>query len=124
MALIHNNSWYIGKCSMKSVTTCIKDYPIPLFVLLSILIGAIFYFSNGPWGHWIWFATLILGGLPIVYETTKGMFHGKFASDIVAMLAIITAVILDEAFAGAVVVLMQSGGEAIERYGFRKARSE
>ncbi len=51
------------------------------------------------------------------------MFKGQFASDIVAMLAIITAVFLNEAFAGAIVVLMQSGGEAIERYGFQKASS-
>lgn len=64
-----------------------------------------------------------MGGLPIVYETTKGIFKGRFASDIVAMLAIITAAFLNEAFAGAVVVLMQSGGEAIERYGYRKASS-
>lgn len=99
--------------------------PIPLFVFAAILIGAIVYFGLGQntWAHWIWFATLILGGLPIVYGTIKGIFKGQFASDIVAMLAIITAVILDEAFAGAVVVLMQSGGEAIERYGFRKASS-
>ena len=50
-----------------------------------------------------------------------GMFHGRFASDIVAMLAIITAAIMDQAFAGAIVVLMQSGGEAIEKYGLRRA---
>lgn len=75
------------------------------------------------WGHRIWFATLILGGFPIVLRTIRGMFRGQFASDIVAMLAIVTAIFLDEAFAGAVVVLMQSGGEAIEKFGFQKAAS-
>ncbi len=66
-------------------------------------------------------ATLILGGLPIVFQTAKGIFKGEFASDIVAMLAIITAVIMGQAFAGAVVVLMQSGGEALEAYGLQRA---
>ena len=51
------------------------------------------------------------------------MLRGKFASDIIAMLAIIAAILLDQAFAGVIVVLMQSGGEAIEKYGLRRATS-
>lgn len=109
--------------TMRRICSFIKDYPIPLFVLTAILVGVGVFFENKVLGHWIWYATLVCGGLPIVYETTKGMFQGKFASDIVAMLAIITAAFLNEAFAGAVVVLMQSGGEAIEKYGFKKASS-
>ncbi len=108
---------------MRRIWSFTKDYPIPLFVLTAILVGVAVFLENKIWGHRIWFATLILGGTPIVYETTKGMLRGKFASDIVAMLAIITAAILNEAFAGAVVVLMQSGGEAIEKYGFKRASS-
>lgn len=101
----------------------LKNYPIPLFVIIGLLIGIIFFFGvkNHEWAHIAWFVTLVGGGLPIVYNTLRGMLKGQFASDIVAMLAIITAVLLNEAFAGAVVVLMQSGGEAIERFGFRKA---
>lgn len=66
---------------------------------------------------------MLLGGAPIIFQTLRGMFQGKFASDIVAMLAIITAMIMDQAFAGVIVVLMQSGGEAIEKYGLRRASS-
>jgi heavy metal translocating P-type ATPase len=51
------------------------------------------------------------------------MLRGRFASDVVAMLAILTAVIMGEYFAGVIVVLMQSGGEALERYGLRRASS-
>ncbi len=51
------------------------------------------------------------------------MFQGKFASDVVAMLAIMAAVLMDQAFAGVIVVLMQSGGETIEDYGLRRASS-
>lgn len=123
--------WYIRRrqkikgLPLKRISLLLKTYPLPPFVLSAILLGAFFFFNkpDGIWAHRIWFATLILGGLPIVYGTIKGMLKGQFASDIVAMLAIITAVFLNEAFAGAVVVLMQSGGEAIERYGFRKASS-
>lgn len=102
-----------------------KHYPIPIFALLGLILGLIFYFPlhRPDMAQWIWLATLVTGGIPIVYETIKGIFRGEFASDIVAMLAIITAVIMREAFAGAVVVLMQSGGEALEAYGLRRASS-
>lgn len=102
-----------------------KAYSIPLFALFGLLLGLVFYFPlhRRDISEWIWLATLILGGAPIVYQTIKGMLKGKFASDIVAMLAILTALIMDEAFAGAVVVLMQSGGEALEAYGLKRASS-
>lgn len=96
---------------------------LPLFVLAGLIAGLIFYFplQRREVSDWIWLATLILGGASIVYKTLKGMLKGEFASDIIAMLAIITALIMNEAFAGAVVVLMQSGGEALEAYGLRRA---
>ena len=39
------------------------------------------------------------------------------------VLAIVGTVVMDEPFAGVLVVLMQSGGEALERYGFQRATS-
>jgi heavy metal translocating P-type ATPase len=100
-----------------------QRYPIPLFAFTGLLLGLLFYFRLPHISHTIWLATLLIGGAPIVWQTLKGMLKGHFASDIVALLAIITAVIMNEAFAGAVVVLMQSGGEALEAYGLRRASS-
>jgi heavy metal translocating P-type ATPase len=102
-----------------------KNYPIPLFALFGLFLGLIFYFplQQRVAAQNIWLITLIIGGFPIVLQTLKGMLKGQFASDIVAMLAIITALIMEQTFAGAVVVLMQSGGEALEAYGLRRASS-
>ena len=72
---------------------------------------------------WLWFGTLVIGGAPIVWHTFRGMLKGKFASDVVAMLAILAAIALNQSFAGVIVVLMQSGGEAIEDYGLKRASS-
>ncbi|MBS0626495.1 MAG: heavy metal translocating P-type ATPase [Verrucomicrobia bacterium] len=103
----------------------LRHSPLPIFALSGLLLGLLarFVLQRPDWGEWIWFATLVIGGIPIVYQTIKGMLKGQFASDIVAMMAIVTAVLLGQAFAGAVVVLMQSGGEAIEAYGLRRATS-
>lgn len=96
-----------------------KHYLLPAFALSGLVLGLLLpAFSDQ-----IWLATLVIGGAPIVWQTFKGILKGHFASDIVAMLAIITAVLMEQAFAGAVVVLMQSGGEALEAYGLRKASS-
>ena len=72
-------------------------------------------------GHWIWIGTLIIGGAPIIFDTIRNMIHRQFAADIIAMLAIITAILSNEALPGVVIVIMQSGGKALEDYAFRKA---
>jgi len=71
----------------------------------------------------IFLAALLLGGIPLVSQTVRGMLRGQFAADVVASLAIVTAVILGQYFAGVVIVLMQSGGEALEAYAMQRASS-
>jgi len=100
-----------------------KRYPIPAIAIIGLIVGTVvhYIFNDEETGHWIWFITLVIGGAPIVFETIKEMLHGRFASDIVAMLAISTAIITNEAFPGVIIVIMQSGGKALEDYAFRKA---
>jgi heavy metal translocating P-type ATPase len=64
----------------------------------------------------VWAAGLAITGLPVVWHTLRGMASGRFAADLVAMLAVVTALLLGQPLAGLIVVLMQTGGEALERY--------
>lgn len=64
----------------------------------------------------VWNAGLVLTGIPVVWQTLRGIASGRFAADLVAMLAIVTSLLLGEPLAGLIVVLMQTGGEALERY--------
>lgn len=64
----------------------------------------------------IWFFGLIVTGAPVVWQTVRGIAKGHFASDIIATLSVLTAVALHEPVAGLVIVLMQTGGEALEQY--------
>ncbi|MDG6905509.1 MAG: heavy metal translocating P-type ATPase [Nitrososphaerota archaeon] len=107
------------------VRLAVTDYPIPVFALVGLFAGAVteYAFSLHTIADWIWFVTLVLGGAPIVWQTLRGMLRGRFASDVVAMLAILAAIVLGQSFAGVIVVLMQSGGEAIEDYGLKRASS-
>jgi len=69
----------------------------------------------------IWTLGLWLTGLPLVYRTLRGALAGKLAADLVASLAILTALLLGEPAAGLLVALMQSGGEELERRAERRA---
>ena len=91
---------------------------LPAAVLLFLAVGAALRFSPGlaAWSGRVWLAGLAVTGFPVVWRTLRGMFRGHFASDVVALLAIVTALALDQPLAGLVIVLMQTGGEALEHY--------
>lgn len=102
-----------------------RSNPLPLLALgflvagvLSPLLGA-----PSPWRDRIWFAGLVVTGLPVAWRTFRGLVRGEFAADVVAMLAIIGAVLLQQPLAGLVVVLMQTGGEALDAYAVARASS-
>ncbi len=68
-------------------------------------------------------AVLALGGTPLVYELLKKLLKREFGSDLLAGLSIVTSVLLGEYLAGSIVVLMLSGGEALENFAVQNASS-
>ncbi len=68
-------------------------------------------------------AVLALGGIPLVYQLGVKLGQGDWGADLLAGISIVTAVLLDEYLAGSLVVLMLSGGVALESYAVRKASS-
>ena len=89
----------------------------PAVTLIVLLIGlAVRSAGHTALSDAIWLAGLVATGAPVAWKTVRGMVRGQFASDVVAMLAVVGAVLLGQSFAGLIVVLMQTGGEALERY--------
>jgi len=68
-------------------------------------------------------AALLVGGLPLVVDLLKKIVQFDFSSDILAGISIVTATLLGEYLAGTLVVLMLSGGQALESYAVRRASS-
>jgi heavy metal translocating P-type ATPase len=98
-------------------------HPLPFTAAAVIVAGAALRLHppTADAAHTVWLVGLVLTGAPVVWQTVRGMFRGRFAADLVATLAIVTAVLLTEPLAGLIVVLMQTGGEALERYAERRA---
>ena len=59
-------------------------------------------------------AALVLGGIPLVWDLLTKLVAGTFGSDLLAGISIVTSVLLGEYVAGVLVVLMLSGGAALE----------
>jgi len=99
-----------------------RENATPIAALSFIAAGglATAYFGGEP-GGLVWTVGLVATGTPLLWTTLRGMANGTFAADLVASLAIGTALALDQPLVGLVIVLMQSGGEALERLAEGKA---
>ncbi len=90
---------------------------MPALVLCALAAGGIVYWQlTADLAHRVWLVSLVLLGAPLLLRTARAVARGNFATDVVAAMAIGTAIALNEPLAGLVVVLMQTGGEALERY--------
>ena len=72
----------------------------------------------------VWAATTILGGLPVLVGVIRSVAHREAGVDVIAILAIIGCLALQEYFAGAVLALMLASGQALEDYADRRAHRE
>jgi heavy metal translocating P-type ATPase len=68
-------------------------------------------------------AVLATGGTALVVGLLRNVVRGEFGSDLLAGISIVTATALGDYLAGALVVLMLSGGQAIESFAVRRASS-
>ncbi|MGB3118460.1 MAG: heavy metal translocating P-type ATPase [Verrucomicrobiales bacterium] len=69
------------------------------------------------------FITLFIGGLPMLYDLLRKLLKREFGSDLLGGISIITSILLGEYLAGSIIVLMLSGGEALESYALSSASS-
>lgn len=74
-----------------------------------------------PLSDWPLLVALCFGGIPLVMELALKLARGEFGADMLAGISIVTAIVMSEHLAGALVVLMLSGGEALEAYAVGQA---
>ena len=112
-------------------TTGILQISIAILAIVGILAHLVLRFVVDYQGEFQGFrnvdlpliAVLILGGIPLVVDLLGHVLRLEFGSDLLAGISIVTSAILGEYLAGSMVVLMLSGGEALEAYAVRRATS-
>jgi heavy metal translocating P-type ATPase len=103
-----------------------KDTSIAVFTMAAIAVHLILRFALGTApgiARLPLILTLVLGGGPLVWTLGRKALRREFGSDLLAGISIVTALILGEYLAGSLVVLMLSGGTALEQYAVRSASS-
>ncbi len=95
---------------------------LPATAAAAIVAGAALWLvGHASAARTAWMAALVVTGAPLLWRTVRDAGRGRFATDIVASLAVGTAVALVQPLPGLIIVLMQSGGEALERFAEGKA---
>jgi heavy metal translocating P-type ATPase len=89
--------------------------------LIGIAIYLVARFAlHARFAEWALIAVLI-AGVPLLFDLLKKLAAFEVGADALAGISIITAAILGEYLAGAIIVLMLSGGTALELYATRRA---
>jgi heavy metal translocating P-type ATPase len=69
------------------------------------------------------YAALIIGGAPLLLDLFRKLLKREFGSDLLAGVSILTAALLGQFLVAAIVVLMLSGGAALELFATERASS-
>ena len=105
------------------ILTFARSFPIPSGVVILLLVSAgLWITGHGNLAHWPMLAVILLGGLPLLWETLVQLWHREFGVDLIAIIAIFGSLFEGEYLAGSLVVLMLSGGEALESFALSRAR--
>lgn len=70
------------------------------------------------------FAMSVVGVLPIIKDMVVSIRKGEYGVDILAVVAILSALALGETLAAGIILLMLTGGEALEDYAQERAKKE
>jgi len=101
-----------------------RETLIAILAILGIGTSLALRFTGRPvYADWPLIAVLVLGGIPLVWSLLLQAMKREFGSDLLAGISIVTSAFLHQYMAGALVVLMLSGGQALEAYAVRSASS-
>ena len=91
-------------------------------ILLHLLLRYLLHSPRIAWQAPL-IVVLLVGGVPLLVPLTRKLFAREFGSDHLAGISIVTSVILGEYLVASIVVLMLSGGTALEEFASRRASS-
>ncbi len=110
---------------LKKIRQFFRDYIQFGLVLISVAVALGLQLSGYKTAaSWVLGVSAILNVFPLVWGMYEDFRSGSWGLDVLAITAIVTSVALKEYWAGMIVVLMLTGGEALEDYAERRAKKE
>lgn len=99
-----------------------RPFLTPSFVVLSLILAVISHTFAPALTNIILLTGIGVGSLTLIRETIESLLHKQLALDYIAILAISTGVLTGNNVVAGVIVLMLSGGNALEEYAMSKAK--
>ncbi|MCB1281145.1 MAG: cadmium-translocating P-type ATPase, partial [Salinibacterium sp.] len=110
---------------MNWLGTAIRRYPIVAITVLVAAVGGILALTGFETAaQWLISGFALIVAAMQAWDMIKNLIGGQWGIDALAIMAIIATVSVDEYWASLVIVLMLSGGEALEDYAAGRAQRE
>lgn len=101
------------------------EYKAAVIAIISFTAAIICYGAGQRTaGNMIILISSALQVIPMAIDMVKSIVQGEFGVDLLAITAIVTALLLKEYVTAAVIVVMLTGGEALENYAENRAKGE
>lgn len=109
----------------KSIWRFVLHYRMFSLAIVASLIGlALQLLGFDTVMAWVLGGTAAIVAVPMVIDMVRDLRNGTYGVDILAITAIATAIIMKEYWAAMVIILMLTGGEALEDYAENRAKRE
>jgi heavy metal translocating P-type ATPase len=110
---------------MKKYWEQLVRYKLFSIALIVFIISLALEFTPLKWiSRWLLSALALGEVVPLLWGMYRDVREGTYGVDLLAATAIVTSVIMKQYWAGVVIVLMLTGGEALEDYAEGRAKTE
>ncbi len=110
---------------MKRTIRVMRQYKLLSLATFALIVGLILEATQQHTAmHWVLGTVALIATLPLLWDMIEDVRTGSYGIDILAITAIVASVLLGQYWAAIVVVLMLTGGEALEKYAEHRARRE
>lgn len=96
----------------------------PLLLVITLLAVPVGLWMPGPFSGWVWSASALLAAAVLTVEIFLRLLRREMGVDLIALLAIVAALAVDEGLVAAIIALMLAGGRLLESWTERRAERE
>src|SRR5665213_3646677 len=110
---------------MRRLARLVREYSLFSLACLAVIVGiGLELAGQTKTANWLLGVMAIIEVLPLVWDMWQDVRSGRYGIDILAATAIVASVVLGQYWAAVVVVLMLTGGEALEDFAEHRAKNE
>ena len=86
--------------------------------------GVLHFLGRSDAARLVWAATTVVGVVPATWWVVDAARHGRVGVDVIAVLALVGTLVVQEYLAGAVITVMLASGRTLEARAAARARRE